>query len=699
MKVRLRIDGVDLSAYLPRKAWTLDDSEGKRISTLSLPLEDRTGALAASALELKDLILDDPDTGSRHFAGLVTQVETRPLEGVGLVHDVVCQEWGWLLDHYVYTGKFANQTDKAIIAAAFTGAGLTEVDSTTYVQAGRSVEKFVMNNMTLREMIDALAKITGFIWYVDWTKNLYYQAATASVASIVLSDTPDGATYRAYQNLGRIKDYEGLVNYVIVRGGYYLSAAKDVILGSNGVATIVPSGDISTGPTDAQTLPSVWRNTGSDVAPSWTAKTVGSKAKGQTLAMGYDVLFSWIDRTLEWAVAPPNLTLSYKLNGRAQQAYRLEIPDQAGIDLAGGRRLTTVINDEDVTTDQQAYDRAAALFREKAIAREKCVLSTQYDSLRSGQLVALVNAKMGISKYYSIRRKVTRFLGASLASHELTLTNPAQLPPDVVDMIAASYRAREAIIPYRDDEMLVVFLSYTETTPVALTEEVLEAFGTSKTYRCIANPVSHWPFEEGQGASAVDRYGGNTFTLYNSPAWTQGKKGYAQYFQGVNQYGVKSPPVGLSASYLTIAGWLKIYSLADYRMILHHNGDVNGGWSFYVAANGTIYFLVFSGGSAYIASKAGLVAGTWYHVAAVYDGANVKVYVDGVAGTDAALVGAALKTDGTLQLGRDELGGGENYLYGLLDDFWLFPVALSQTEIQRLRDFKEINAGFWKVAA
>ena len=176
MKVRLRIDGVDRSAYLPRTGWTLEDSEGKRISTISFPLEDRTGALAASVTELKELILDDPDgPTTRYFLGLVTQVETRPLEGIGLVHDIVAQEYGWLMEHYFHTGKFTSQTDKAIITAAFAGAptvgdALTEIDSATLVQTGRVIDSYIMNNTSLRQMMDALSLITGFIWFVDWTK-------------------------------------------------------------------------------------------------------------------------------------------------------------------------------------------------------------------------------------------------------------------------------------------------------------------------------------------------------------------------------------------------------------------------------------------------------------------------------------------------------------------------------------------------
>ena len=696
MKVRLRIDGVDRSSLLPRTGWTLEDSEGKRISTLSLPLEDRSGALAASALELKELILDDPDAPTtRYFLGLVTQIETRPLEGVGLVHDIVSQEYGWLLDHYFVTKIYTSQTDKAIIANAFSVAGLTEIDASTLVVAGATITRFVMNNMSLREMMDALAEITNFIWYVDWQKRVVYQSATASAATITLSDAV--ATGQRYQGLAQIKDYTGIVTKVIIQGGLYLSAAQYVILGSNAQDTVVASGIISTGPSESQALPDVWTNTGTDPSPVWTARTVGSKAAGDTLT-NYYCLFNWIDRTLEFTTAPPNLTKSYRLYGRAQQAYKNEFDDKA-LEAAIGRTIAITVRDEDITTDAQAEQKANAIFQQRGSAREKVVLTTREEGLRSGQLIRIINAKLGMDKYYSIRRVLTRFLGGTLASYELTLTNPTRLAPDVLDMLSAGWRASQPIIPYRDSEMLVVFMSFTETA-LSLAETVLSAFESSKTYRVIADPVSIWPFDEGQGTTGEDLHGSNDLTLFGAPTWAQGRRSYALQLNGSTQYAKKTTASNLPATAITIAGWVYFDKNQNYSTLMsHETGDIggDGGWWLDVDANGQLRFTVRTGGVLYTATKAGLALATWYHVAGVYDGSRVKVYIDGIIGTDAELVGAALDAAGDLYIGADDALA--NYLDGLLDELYLFPTALSATSISYLRDFKEIRAGFWKVAA
>lgn len=694
MKVRLRIDGTDRSSLLPRTGWTLEDSEGKRISTLTLPLEDRTGAVAASALELKEVILDDPDAPStRWFLGLVTQVDTRPLEGVGLKHDIVCQEYGWLLEHYFYTARWADTNDSTIISDAFTGTGLTEIDATTNVITGRLIEKFVMNNMSLRDMMDALANITGYIWYVDWTKKLVYQSPFTSFSSYTLTDAPSAVSDLRYRNLARTKDYLGMVTKVKIRGGVSVGASHTVPYAGDGTNKNFPTPGISTGPSDSQGLPDVERNDGSDGSPNWTVLTVGDAASGEAMGAN-DCLFNWTDSSIEFAVAPPNLLSSFRLTGRPREAFAWEREEAAALAEAG-RTLEMMINDTEILTQQQAHDRAEAIFREKARAREKITLISNEDSFRSGQLVTLVNAKMGINKSYSIRRVVTRFLGGTLASHELTLTNPAKLNPDVVDMIAAGWKAAHPVIPERDSEMLVVFLSYTETA-MSLADSTWEAFESSKSYRCMANPVSDWRMDEGQGATLEDWLGVNHLTLTGTPAWVQGKRSSAHDFDGAT-YGKKTTASSLPTTAITVMGWIKITTLANWRVIAAHDKDSDGGWNINVDSGGNLNFTILDGVSYVTASKSGISAGTWYHIAVTYDGANLIAYVDGVAGSSHALVGKTLDSAGDLYVGADNTL--DNYMLGQIDELLMFNTALSATEIQRHRDHKYIRAGFWKCAA
>ena len=84
-----------------------------------------------------------------------------------------------------------------------------------------------------------------------------------------------------------------------------------------------------------------------------------------------------------------------------------------------------------------------------------------------------------------------------------------------------------------------------------------------------------------------------------------------------------------------------------------------------------------------IASTGNLPVETWYHVAATYDGSEMRLYLNG------AEVGSIAKS-GSLSRGRDvpvHIGRspeGSNYLRGAIDDVRIYSSALSATEISAL---------------
>ena len=74
----------------------------------------------------------------------------------------------------------------------------------------------------------------------------------------------------------------------------------------------------------------------------------------------------------------------------------------------------------------------------------------------------------------------------------------------------------------------------------------------------------------------------------------------------------------------------------------------------------------------------------WYHIAGVYDGSNVIVYVNGVAGTPVALTGDIVSR-GTRQIGIGSgipMGGSQPSYNGYIDEISLWDYALTQGEIE-----------------
>lgn len=197
-----------------------------------------------------------------------------------------------------------------------------------------------------------------------------------------------------------------------------------------------------------------------------------------------------------------------------------------------------------------------------------------------------------------------------------------------------------------------------------------------------------WRFNETTGTVAADYYKKYGLTLYGSPSWVTGKLNNAIQLIGSSQYGLLAGAVGLPSIAMTIAGWIKLDSLANWYAVAGHDKGSNGGWWIFVDAAGTLYLTVKSGGVEYNASKTGVIAGTWHHIAGIYDGSNVTIYLDGVAGTDVALVGAVLNSQGDVYVGHDASVG--SYWNGKIDELYLFITALSVADILKLKNLQDI---------
>jgi hypothetical protein len=75
-----------------------------------------------------------------------------------------------------------------------------------------------------------------------------------------------------------------------------------------------------------------------------------------------------------------------------------------------------------------------------------------------------------------------------------------------------------------------------------------------------------------------------------------------------------------------------------------------------------------------------LTANVWAHLAATYDGAMLRLYVNGVQVASRAQTGLITTTTGPLRTGGNAIWG--EYFQGRLDEVRVYNRALSQAEIQ-----------------
>ena len=153
------------------------------------------------------------DRGIKIFGGKITNVKVR-IEGKVLVYDVECKDWVDQLDGELVTETYENQTVNAIIADLkskyATTFDITNVSCTTVIEA------IYFDLKPMSKCLDELAEITGYHWYVDPSKKIYFFVEGSITSPFDITDD-NGKCLT--QSLEIAEDYEQIKNRVNILGG------------------------------------------------------------------------------------------------------------------------------------------------------------------------------------------------------------------------------------------------------------------------------------------------------------------------------------------------------------------------------------------------------------------------------------------------------------------------------------------------
>ncbi|MEZ4664132.1 MAG: LamG-like jellyroll fold domain-containing protein, partial [Caldilineaceae bacterium] len=207
--------------------------------------------------------------------------------------------------------------------------------------------------------------------------------------------------------------------------------------------------------------------------------------------------------------------------------------------------------------------------------------------------------------------------------------------------------------------------------------------------------ILYLPFDERHDtAYFADQSGsGNSATCGSGQCPTvneSGARDQAVRFDGNGQYLTVPFMLDPAAAAFTAAAWFKVDALGNPQYILQQQ-DAGGVGRVWLALTATGEVHTFLGGSA-LYSAAQIAAGAWHHAAITYDGATLKIYVDGVLDTTVAR---------TVESSRGELLIGANkvpniYYNGLLDEVLIFNRVLADYEMANLYAYGQ---GMWTAAA
>ncbi len=205
------------------------------------------------------------------------------------------------------------------------------------------------------------------------------------------------------------------------------------------------------------------------------------------------------------------------------------------------------------------------------------------------------------------------------------------------------------------------------------------------------NLVGWWKFDELDSTIAVDSSGqnnnGSTTNLASEDIGVSGKKMNAISFSTSNDYVQIPSDVDLEAPKFTWSLWAKFNALGSQQGLMVYSTDllVGNGAILLRKETGDQIAVFIHDGTDYESRAMSAAIGsadTWYHIAVTFDEVDLKVYVDGIASTQARPITVPYATTNNLIIGN--VGGFGNSADAKFDDIRVYNRALDANEIEAI---------------
>ncbi|MGH8453404.1 MAG: LamG domain-containing protein, partial [Nevskiales bacterium] len=202
---------------------------------------------------------------------------------------------------------------------------------------------------------------------------------------------------------------------------------------------------------------------------------------------------------------------------------------------------------------------------------------------------------------------------------------------------------------------------------------------------CVAPPTNLVAWYSGDN-HADDLQGANNGTLVNGAGFATGMVGQAFSLNGVDGYVEVPDSASLDlTSQVTLMAWVNPATISgsfSNRIIDKSEAGVGGAYDLDIR-QGKLRLLTVAGTGAFL-SNSSIQTGVWTHVAGVYTGSEVQLYINGVLDNSGSFSGAISTNNLPLRIGAASNASANNMFHGFIDEATVVGTALPSEEIQSI---------------
>ena len=226
------------------------------------------------------------------------------------------------------------------------------------------------------------------------------------------------------------------------------------------------------------------------------------------------------------------------------------------------------------------------------------------------------------------------------------------------------------------------------TVRAALALSLFVCLAAAAPARAATGLVAAYGFNQGSGTAVTDSSGTGNNGSTSGTTWNaSGRFGPALSFSGTNASVTIPDSNSLDlAGGMTLEAWVNpTTSSGSWRTVVMKESPAGLNYALYSAETSNRPSAhVFTTSELDTRGTSALPLNTWSHLAGTYDGATLRLYVNGSQVASKAVTGGIATTNGALRIGGNAIWS--EWFKGLIDEVRVYNRALSAAEVAADRD-------------